>query len=61
MAQQEIKSGTAATMSCVITGVSTALTVSWHKSSGETLSNGGGYTIDSGKVTSKVSRYLKLE
>ena len=48
MAHQEIKSGTAATMSCVITGVSTALTVSWHKNSGETLSTGGGFTIDSG-------------
>ena len=49
MAGQEVGSETTATLSCVITDVTGALTVSWLKSSGETIVTGGGFTQNPGR------------
>ncbi|KAL5247349.1 hypothetical protein ACHWQZ_G019273 [Mnemiopsis leidyi] len=51
MLDQEIKAGSSATLSCVITEVSTALKVEWLKSTGDAISTGGGFTVYSGTVT----------
>ena len=44
-------SGTSATLTCKITGVTEALTVTWLKSNGEEISTGGGFTVNQGKNT----------
>jgi hypothetical protein len=44
----EVGSGTAATLTCKITGVTQALTVSWLKSDGATIATGGGFTVNAG-------------
>ena len=48
MADKEIKSGSTATLSCKITGVSQSLTVTWQKSTGDFITSGSGFTVDSG-------------
>ena len=50
MAGQEVGSETTATLSCKISGVTQALTVTWLKSTGETISSGGGFTVNSGEL-----------
>ena len=48
MAGQEVGAGTTATLSCRITGVTQALTVTWTTSSGQNIVTGGGYTVTPG-------------
>ena len=48
MAGQEVGSGTTATLSCKITGVTIALTVTWLKNNGQTISSGEEFTVSSG-------------
>ena len=48
MAGREVGSGTSATLTCKITGVTEALTVTWLKSNGEEISTGGGFTVNPG-------------
>ena len=50
MADQEIKSGSTATLSCIITGISESLTVTWQRSTGDIITSGSGFTVDSGKT-----------
>ena len=49
MAGQEVGAGTTATLSCRITGVTNALTVTWTTSDGNNIATGGGYTVTPGK------------
>ena len=55
MAGQEVGSGTTATLSCEITDVTEALTVTWLKGTDEVISSGGGFTISPGKFLSSIS------
>ena len=49
MAGQEVGSGTTATLSCKITGVTEALTVTWLNDKEEVIDTGDGFTVDQGK------------
>ena len=48
MAGQEVESGTTTTLSCKMTDVTNALTVTWLKTTGETINSGGEFTVSPG-------------
>ena len=45
----EVVSKSAATLTCKITGVTEALTLTWIKSDGATIVTGGGFTVNPGQ------------
>jgi hypothetical protein len=48
MAGLEVIARSAATLTCKITGVTQALTVTWLKSDGTAIVTGGGFTVTQG-------------
>ena len=50
-------SGTTATISCKMTGVTEALTVTWLKSGDEEIKTGGGFTVSPGRTQIQINTY----